>query len=156
MNIEKKATEIIEQILHQPAEPVANIELKLSKVQFVELCSYILQYYGGRTGHEFLLKFHRSFIKLTVSELREMINEMTYKKEFGVHTLLGFYVQYTYVCDDELLHSLGVTDKSFSTAPKPEALADNILLNRTLKKLTLSDEEIDTIRSMKPIFEVVV
>jgi len=156
MNIEKKSTEIIEQILHQPAEPVANIESKLSKVQFVELCSYILQYYGGRTGHEFLLKFHRSFIKLTVSELREMINEMTYKKEFGVHTLLGFYVQYTYVRDDELLHSLGVTDKSFSTAPKPDALTDNILLNRTLKKLALSDEEIDTIRCMKPIFEVVV
>jgi len=156
MNIEKKATEIIEQIWHHPAKSVTEIEARLSKEQFIDLCSWVLQYYGGSTGDKFLLKFHRSFIKLTVNELREMINEMTYKKEFGVHTLLGFYVQYTYVRDDELLHSLGVTDKSFSTASKPEALADNILLNRTLKKLALSDEEIDTIRCMKPIFEVVV
>jgi len=156
MNIEKKATEIVEQIWHQPAESVTGIEAELSKEQFVELCSYILQYYGGRTGHEFLLKFHRSFIKLTVNELREMIDNMTYKKEFGVHTLLGFYVQYTYMRDDELLNGLGVTDKSFDTALTPEALADNILLNRTLEKLALTDEEIHKIRYMKPIFEVAV
>lgn len=153
-NIQEKATTIVEQIWHQSAESTTHFEEKLTKEEFVELCSWVLQYYGGRTGHEFLLKFHRSFIQLTVNELREMIDNMTYKKSFGIHTLLGFYVQYTTVRDDELLRQLGVTDKSFSNATTPEEFTKNPFINGTIEKLALTDEEIQTIRHIQPVFEV--
>lgn len=97
MDIKNYAEQIMQQIRTQPKASVEHIEQNMDRAQFIQLCSWILEYYGGTGSHNFLLKFNRLFLSLSVEELKECMDMMSHAKSLGVDSLIAFYGFFTNV-----------------------------------------------------------
>lgn len=90
----------MQQIWTQPQASVEDFEQNIDRENFIKICSWILEYYGGTASHKFLLKFNPIFLSLSVEELKKCINMMSHSKSLGVDSLIAFYGFYTNVNSD--------------------------------------------------------
>ncbi len=110
MDIKNHAEQIMQQIRTQPATPVEHIEQSIDREEFIRLCSWILEYYGGTASHNFLLKFNDMFLSLSVEELKQCMDMMSHSKSLGIDSLLAFYGFFTNVTADNF-EGLNVEDE---------------------------------------------
>ena len=148
MDIKNYAEQVMQQIRTQPAASVEHIEQNMDRAQFIQLCSWILEYYGGTGSHNFLLKFNRLFLSLSIEELKECIDMMSHSKSLGTDSLIAFYGFFT-----------NVTAASFEGLNVAEEvqryIGKNIRNDRLnalqFNSLGLSDHEVDRLKNITSI-----
>jgi len=110
MDIKNYAEQIMQQIRTQPTTSVEPIVQSIDKARFIEICSWVLEYYGGTASHNFLLKFNHLFLSLSVEELRACIGMMSHSKSLGTDSLIAFYGFFTNVTAENF-EGLNVEDE---------------------------------------------
>ncbi len=147
MDVKNHAEQIMQQIWTQPTTSVKHIEQTIDREQFIKICSWVLEYYGGTSSHEFLLKFNHTFLSLSLEELKACIDMMSHSKVRGVESLATFYGFYTNINDVDFFNDLGITE-----ATKPyidKGYTEDYFHQKKLLYLAISKEDIAALQNAK-------
>jgi len=147
MDVKNYSEQIMQQIWTQPTKSVKHIEQNIDKEQFIKISSWVLEYYGGTSSHEFLLKFNRMFLSLSLEELRGCIDMMSHSKARGVESLATFYGFYTNINDIDFFGELGIVE-----AAKPyigKGYTGDYFHQKKLLYLAISEEDIAALENVR-------
>lgn len=146
MNVKNYSEQIMQHIWEQPKTSVKDIEQSLDKEQFIKTCSWVLEYYGYTSSHEFLLKFNRIFLSMSIEEWKKCIAMMNHSRVRGIESLVTFYEFYTNISSCDVLNELGITDVD---SPYFGGGIDDYSRQLTFSKLAISQQEIDALQNIR-------
>jgi len=146
MDVKNYSEQIMQQIWTQPTTSVQHIEQSIDREEFIKICSWVLEYYGGTSSHEFLLKFNRMFLSLSLEELKVCMDMMSHSKARGVESLATFYGFYTNINDFDFFNELGIAEAANPYIDK--GYTEDYFHQKKLLYLAISKEDITALQNV--------
>lgn len=144
MDIKSYSEKIINKIHEQPR--YLSSELNINRTDFIELCAWVLKYYGGTASHEFLLKYNQLFLSLSIEELQDCV-VLIKQDSHGLDSLVAFYFFFTNIHSPDFFNELSI-NKDIYQKYLGNNYQNNPFNKRMLVRLGLEQEEIKALNNL--------